>query len=172
MTARKAKDSVKRLTRSILRKFPKKLNFRCLLNRVLKTPLKSLKSFRQHSIYLPESSRPENSKTLTAWNVSKFRDFFVRICLHSDWIQKFTEKISVFSPNTGKYGPERLRLGHFSRSASVSTATSLKKVLYSNCFQTPVDGCFCCLLSQQNIFRSFWINFRTYHLHTCDTSCY
>ena len=32
--------------------------------------------------------------------------FLIRIFLYSDWIQRFTEKISIFSPNTGKYGPE------------------------------------------------------------------
>ena len=33
--------------------------------------------------------------------------FLVRIFLHSDWIRRDTEYISVFSPNTGKYGPEK-----------------------------------------------------------------
>ena len=32
--------------------------------------------------------------------------FLVRIFLYSDWIRRFTPWISVFSPNTGKYGPE------------------------------------------------------------------
>ena len=27
---------------------------------------------------------------------------------YSDWIRKFTQKISVFSPNTGKYRPEKI----------------------------------------------------------------
>ena len=30
----------------------------------------------------------------------------VRIFLYSDWIERFTSQISVFSANTGKYGPE------------------------------------------------------------------
>ena len=30
----------------------------------------------------------------------------VRIFLHSDWIRKDTEYLSVFRPNAGKYGPE------------------------------------------------------------------
>ena len=33
--------------------------------------------------------------------------FLVRIFLYLDWIQRFTGWISVFSPNTGKYGPEK-----------------------------------------------------------------
>ena len=31
--------------------------------------------------------------------------FLVRIFPHLDWIRKDTEYLSVFSPNTGKYGP-------------------------------------------------------------------
>ena len=33
--------------------------------------------------------------------------FLVCIFLYSDWIRRFTEYISVFSPNTGKYRPEK-----------------------------------------------------------------
>ena len=29
---------------------------------------------------------------------------------HSDWIQRDTEYLSGFSPNAGKYGPEKLRI--------------------------------------------------------------
>ena len=36
--------------------------------------------------------------------------FVVRIFHYSDWIRRLTEEISVFSPNTGKYGPEKLRI--------------------------------------------------------------
>ena len=32
--------------------------------------------------------------------------FLVRNFLYKDWIRRFTEQISSFSPNTGKYGPE------------------------------------------------------------------
>ena len=31
--------------------------------------------------------------------------FLVRTFLYSDWIRRFKELISVFSPNIGKYGP-------------------------------------------------------------------
>ena len=33
--------------------------------------------------------------------------FLVRIFLYSDWIRRCTEKTFVFSPNTGKYAPEK-----------------------------------------------------------------
>ena len=36
--------------------------------------------------------------------------FLVRIFPHSDWIRRNTEYLSVFSPNAGKYGPEKLRI--------------------------------------------------------------
>ena len=36
--------------------------------------------------------------------------FLVRIFLHSDWIWRDMEYLSVFSPNAGKYGPEKLRM--------------------------------------------------------------
>ena len=45
---------------------------------------------------------------LITWKVSKHGVFFlVRIFLYSDWIRRFTELIPIFSPNTGKYGPEK-----------------------------------------------------------------
>ena len=38
----------------------------------------------------------------------QLRSFFlVRIFPHSDWIQKVTEYLFVFSPNAGKYGQEK-----------------------------------------------------------------
>ena len=38
--------------------------------------------------------------------------FLVRIFPHSDWIRRFTE-ISIFSPNAGKRGPDKLRIRTF-----------------------------------------------------------
>ena len=46
----------------------------------------------------------------TAWKVSVFGVFLVRVSLHLDWIRRDTQYISVFSPNAGKYGPEKLRI--------------------------------------------------------------
>ena len=38
----------------------------------------------------------------------QIRSFFlVGIFQHSDWIRRDTEYLSVFTPNTGKYGPEK-----------------------------------------------------------------
>ena len=34
----------------------------------------------------------------------------VRIFPYSDWIRRDVEYLSVFSPNTGKYGPKKLRI--------------------------------------------------------------
>ena len=47
------------------------------------------------------------AEVYTAWKVSKYGDFLVRIFRYLDWIQGFTPYISVFCPNTGKYGPEK-----------------------------------------------------------------
>ena len=50
-------------------------------------------------------------KRITAWKVSVFGVFLVRIFPHSDWIQRGdTEYLPVFSPNAGKYRPEKLRI--------------------------------------------------------------
>ena len=48
--------------------------------------------------------------TNTAWKVSVCRVFAVRIFPHSDWIRRDTPYLSVFSPNAGKYKPEKLRI--------------------------------------------------------------
>ena len=47
--------------------------------------------------------------TTTAWKVSVFGVFLVCIFPHSDWIRRDVFW-SVFSPNAGKYGPEKLRI--------------------------------------------------------------
>ena len=44
--------------------------------------------------------------SITAWKVSLFGVVLVRIFPRSDWMQRDTEYLSVFSPITGKYGPE------------------------------------------------------------------
>ena len=49
--------------------------------------------------------------TNTVWKVSVFRVFLVRISAHSDWIRRGTPYLcSIFSPNVGEYGPEKLRI--------------------------------------------------------------
>ena len=48
--------------------------------------------------------------TDTVWKVSVFRVFQGRIFPHSDWIQRDTEYLFVFSPNTGKYGSEKFQI--------------------------------------------------------------
>ena len=43
----------------------------------------------------------------TAWKVSIFGIFLLRIFSHSDWIRRDTDYLSVFSPNAEKCGPEK-----------------------------------------------------------------
>ena len=67
--------------------------------------------------------------------MSKFGDFLVRIFLYLDWMSKFTEKISMFSRNTGKHGSEKnSKFGHFSCSIYktlllISSKLSLNKII-------------------------------------------
>ena len=46
----------------------------------------------------------------TAGKAYIFGVFLVCILSNLDWIRKDPEHLSVFSPNTGKYGPEKLRI--------------------------------------------------------------
>ena len=39
--------------------------------------------------------------------MSKYGVFLIRILPHSDWIHRDTKYLSVFSPNAGKYAPEK-----------------------------------------------------------------
>ena len=62
--------------------------------------------------------------------MSKYEVFLVRNFLHSDWIRRDTEYLSVFSPNAGKYGPENNSVfGHFSRSETAIFQMSFKDLL-------------------------------------------
>ena len=45
----------------------------------------------------------------TAWNVSIFGVFLVRIFPRSDRMRRDTPYLCVFSPDAGKYGPEKLQ---------------------------------------------------------------
>ena len=50
------------------------------------------------------------SKVVTAWKVSVFEVFLVRIYSHLEWIWRDRKYLSAFSPNAGKQGPEKLRI--------------------------------------------------------------
>ena len=66
----------------------------------------------------------------TAWKVSLFGVFLVRIFPHSDWILRDTEYFFVFSPNAGKYGPEKFRIRTlFTQWEAVVRRYSVKKLL-------------------------------------------
>ena len=63
--------------------------------------------------------------------VVQIQSFLVRIFPYLDWIQKFTEEISVFSPNTGKYGPGKLRIWTlFMKSVAMEEPTRLPFSLF------------------------------------------
>ena len=80
-------------------------------------------------------------KKYTAWKVSVFGVFLVRIFPHSDWVQRYTEYLSVISPNMRKYGPEKLQNGYFSRSDSWPKSS----IIYV--WQVPVHSIYVCLFT-------------------------
>ena len=49
----------------------------------------------------------KNSKVSLREKCPNTEFFLVRIFLYPDWRRRFTEYISIFSPNTGKYGSEK-----------------------------------------------------------------
>ena len=68
----------------------------------------------------------ENESKLPAREMSIFRVFLVRIFPHSDWIRRDTEYIFVFSPNAGKYGPEKRPIRKLFRYPSVFSLNAWK----------------------------------------------
>ena len=54
----------------------------------------------------------------TAWKLSVFKVFLVRIFPHLDWIRRNTSYFSIFSADGGKYRPEKL--GHLHRDKETS----------------------------------------------------
>ena len=85
----------------------------------------------QSQIYRFKKIMVENiNNTCCKWNIELFviielslrekcpntEIFLVRIFPHSDWIWRDAKYLSLFSPNAGKYGPEKLRIWTFSRS--------------------------------------------------------
>ena len=94
------------------------------------------------------------SKEITAWKVPVFGVFLVRISLHSDWIRRDTEYLSVFIPNEGKYGSENSEYGQFSRTFSYTEwiaqmccaqapTPTLSIFLRTFCYRTPLGDCIC-----------------------------
>ena len=67
-------------------------------------------SFRRLRIFLKDQALllfPCHFWSDTARKASIFGIIHVRIFTHLDWIRRDTEYPSVFSPNAGKYGPEK-----------------------------------------------------------------
>ena len=72
-----------------------------------------------HKFFIYTSTRWSNGQRMLLWMVweqkqSTLREkcpktefFLIRIFRHSGWIWRDTKYLSVFSPNVGKYGPEK-----------------------------------------------------------------
>ena len=70
-------------------------------------------------------------KIFNAWKKSVFWVFLVRIFQHSDWIRRDTPYLFVFSPNAGKYGPEKLQIPTlFTQCKVVNLGTSSRFLLH------------------------------------------
>ena len=61
----------------------------------------------------------------TAQKVSVFGDFLVCVFPHSDWIRRDTLHLPVFSPNTGKYVPEKHRIRIFFSKCQANSCASI-----------------------------------------------
>ena len=84
--------------------FIKRLRGKCLLSLSL-----SSSSSKNHYEIIPLYQK--------CWNAELF---LFCIFLHSSWLLRFSEQISIFSPNEGKSGPKKLRLDQLSHSAGDS----------------------------------------------------
>ena len=75
-------------------------------------------------VFVYELSTCVFESSCSHFNVTIFRVFLVRIFPHSDWIQRDTEHLFVFSKNAGKYGPEKAPNTDYAH-AVLSAATNL-----------------------------------------------
>ena len=64
----------------------------------------------------------------TAWKVSVFGVFLVRIFPHSDWIRRDTDVSLRIHPKCGKTRPKKYEYGHFSCSGGVVTRYREKEI--------------------------------------------
>ena len=73
--------------------------------------------------------------------MSVFGFFLVRIFPHSDWIRRNTENLSVFSPNAGECGPEKLRIRTlFTQCYPVIFSVILSYLLMTRPFFLPLEN--------------------------------
>ena len=75
--------------------------------------------------------------------------FLVHIFPYSDWIRRFTEYLSIFRPNRGKYGPEKTP--YFDTFHTVFMLEKFKAILEINLFFTIVS----------------WKQFFLFHVQCC-----
>ena len=88
----------------------------------------------------------------TAWKVSVFGVILVRIFPHSDWIQRYTLYLSLFSPKARKYEPEWLRI------RTLFTQWYIKKTKGKKLKTIdPSQFYHLSLKFMENIFKSLWL---------------
>ena len=98
------------------------------------------------------------SASVTAWKLSIFRVFLVHIFQHSDWIYRDTPYLLVFTPNAGKYWPEKLRI----RTLFTQCVSIFKSPFLSLSWTIPI---FICSLSHfSHMLTYIPYNFLFFHL--------
>ena len=81
---------------------------------------------------------------VTAWKMSVFGVFLVRIFPYLDWIQRDTPYPSLFGPNVGKYGPEKLRIRTLFTQCLSRTYIHLFKIFWSGYLVPYFSPTHCC----------------------------
>ena len=100
-------------------------------------------------------------KTATVWKLSQYGVFSGSYFPYSYWIRRFIEQISVFSPNTEKYGHTVLRIW----TLFTQWASSVRNLLSKKCFWNLVLK-FQLLLPK----TSFLGNFRVIYIYSTSTA--
>ena len=111
----------------------------------LKAKLDDYKTIRIMKLYNPsiKASYLQTASIPLCENCPNTEFFLVRISPHWDWIRRDTKYLSIFSPNTGKYRPEKTPyLDTF------YTVTNNRTIFFST---------FCC----SKIKNRFCLNFRS-----------
>ena len=107
---------------------------------------------------LKTSFNVSSAENLKLKVVSVFGVFLVRIFPHLDWIQRNTPSFSVFSPNAGKYGPEKHQIG-----------TLLRNILHTVEIPIPVRSYMCgvfCLREKSRFRRKAHLSWLKSHLES------
>ena len=83
------------------------------LNIVKKTMTLDFVWMSHRGTHILTGSLPVETLSIKSVHIRSFSDPYFPAFRHSNWIRRDTLYLSAFSPNTGKYGPEKLRIRPF-----------------------------------------------------------